>query len=462
MPAEHRRPRNPNRDLEQLLDAAAMSRKGLAKRVNDLSALAGTPRGYTHTSASNWIDRGMIPRPPVPALIAATLGERLGRRVTLHEIGMGAPDTSGPDIGLDFPRDPEEALRNAAQYWSTVDRRTLLTRSGPFAVAAFTSPVHRWLADPADPPTAREDGRRVGRADLDELWDAAEEARRWDSKYGGGNWKSSSVLDCLQHRAAPLLRGSYTEHIGAELCTVTSELARIAAWSAVDMGQYDAAQRHFIQALRLARSAGDVQAGSYVLATMALASFLRGHTAEAIDMAEGAYERAKHQAAPRVLAFAKLAAARAYGRAGDAKRAITALAASERLLDSIQPHTRDPQWLTYLTHARLSTDATEIHHHLGNPQAALRWSRQALPMPAGVYTRAVGLRTAVVSATHLQAGDLDRGLALGERAVDILGQVRSARAHDYIRNINHALQPWQKDQRVTAFLTTSNQALAGA
>ncbi|MGW5679852.1 hypothetical protein ACWEV4_33060 [Streptomyces sp. NPDC003860] len=156
-----------------------MSRKGLAKRINDSCARAGSPRGYTHTSASNWIDRGMVPRPPVPDLIAATLGERLGRRVTLHEIGMGAPDTPGPDIGLDFPRDPEEALRNTAQYWSTVDRRTLLTRSSPFAIATFTSPVTRWLADPADPPPQRENGRRVGRADLDELWHAADEARRW-------------------------------------------------------------------------------------------------------------------------------------------------------------------------------------------------------------------------------------------------------------------------------------------
>ncbi|MFD7914333.1 hypothetical protein ACFV30_27000 [Streptomyces sp. NPDC059752] len=92
------------------------------------------------------------------------------------------------------------------------------------------------------------------------------------------------------------------------------------------MGHHDIAQRHFIQALRLARSSGDLQTGCYVLATMSLQAFLRGYVTEAIDMAEGAYERARHTGAPRVLAFAKLAAARAYGRAGDEKAAATALA----------------------------------------------------------------------------------------------------------------------------------------
>ncbi|MFF8617902.1 hypothetical protein [Streptomyces sp. NPDC015350] len=36
------------------------------------------------------------------------------------------------------------------------------------------------------------------------------DARRWDSKYGGGNWKANSVTDCLDHRAGPLLQGSFS------------------------------------------------------------------------------------------------------------------------------------------------------------------------------------------------------------------------------------------------------------
>ncbi|MFJ4926219.1 hypothetical protein [Streptomyces sp. NPDC088736] len=88
-----------------------------------------------------------------------------------------------------------------------------------------------------------------------------------------------------------------------------------------------------MQALRLARAAGDVHAGAYVLTAMSFQTMLREYPHGAADMAEAAFERAKHAAAPRVLAFAKLAEARAYGRAGDANAAGAVLAA--------QPATRE-------------------------------------------------------------------------------------------------------------------------
>ncbi|MET7889238.1 hypothetical protein [Streptomyces avermitilis] len=87
---------------------------------------------------------------------------------------------------------------------------------------------------------------------------------------------------------------------------------------------------------------------------------LRGYPREAADMAEGAYERAKDTAAPRVLAFAKLAEARAYGRAGEAKAAGVALTRSEELLGSIRPDSHDPDWLSYFTRARLATPSSTL------------------------------------------------------------------------------------------------------
>ncbi|MFI1012797.1 hypothetical protein [Streptomyces sp. NPDC020965] len=136
-----------------------------------------------------------------------------------------------------------------------MNRRDFLTGSG-FATSAFTTPVPRWLVAPADEVADHPGGVQVGRADLDELRDAADDARRWDSKYGGGSWKADSVTVCRQERAAPLLRGSFTDAVGRDLFSVTSELSRLAGWTAFDVGRHDVAQRHFIQALRLARAGG--------------------------------------------------------------------------------------------------------------------------------------------------------------------------------------------------------------
>ncbi|MGW0555804.1 sporulation protein [Streptomyces sp. NPDC002926] len=459
-----RRARPPNTDLARLIEASGASHKSLALRVNQLAHEAGIETDYSHTSVANWCRRGMIPKPPVPRLLAQAIGERLGRPVNLAEIGMGEAETIDASVGLDFSRDPADAVRVATSFWSSVNRRDFLKETGSgFAVSAFAVPVTRWLVSPADETADHQGGQQVGRSDLDELREAADHARRWDSKYGGGNWKSSSVTDCLEHRAAPLLQGTFSDGVGRELFSVTAELSRLAGWTAFDVGQHDAAQRHFIQALRLARAGGDVQLGCYVLTTMAMQSLMRGFASEAVDMAQGAFERAKGQAAPRVLAFTKLIEARAHARENDPKAASRALAASEDLLGQARAESGDePGWIDFYHHARLSADAAEVFRDLKNPKAALAWNKQAAAMPTGVFTRSVGMRLAIVGTAHLQARDLDHGLELGNRSVDILARVQSSRAKDYVREFNAALAPWRREPAVCEFVHRTRSELAVA
>ncbi|MFJ8434146.1 sporulation protein [Kitasatospora sp. NPDC094019] len=454
-----RRTREPNHRLGALLAASGRSRKGLAQRVNELSAQRGQPRAYTHTSVGNWVAKGMIPDAPAPELIAVALGERLGRPVTLREIGMAGLPADPAAVGLDFPRDPGDAVRNAANFWSTVHRRDFI--GGAFAVAAYTTPVTRWLVQPSAPLPGHRGSLQVGRADLEELWQAASEARSWDSKYGGGSWRSSSVADCLQHRASPLLVGTYPEKIGAELYCVTAELARVVGWAALDMGQHDAAQRHFIQALALARAAGDTEVGSHVMSTMALQAMLRGYPSEAIDMVQGGYERAKGSASPRVLAFAKMVEARAHGRSRDPRAASRALSEAETLLGRARPG-NDPEWISHMSHTRLASDAVEVWRDLGNPKAAFTWNRHADAMPEGSFARSVGLRLTVLGTVHLQGGSLEEGVAMGHRAVDILARVQSTRARDYVRDYTTELRRWPKESTVRSLLQRARTELAMA
>ncbi|MER6443256.1 hypothetical protein ABT275_44270 [Streptomyces sp. NPDC001185] len=122
-----------------------------------------------------------------------------------------------------------------------MDRRNCL--SNGFTVSAFTTPVTRWLIQPADAAATHYGGRRVGRTDLTELWHAADEARRWDSTFGGGKWKTSSVTECLRLRAAPLPSGTYTEAVGNELFSATAELSRVAgAAVGARLGQFGKGQ----------------------------------------------------------------------------------------------------------------------------------------------------------------------------------------------------------------------------
>lgn len=442
----------PNAPLNTLIEASGASHKSLALRINELAARDGKHTAYTHTSLANWTRRGMTPDREIRPLIAQALAERLGRPVTLAEIGMQVEDLDDDTAGFDFPRELPTAILAATRYWSLVDRRDFLTRAS-LSMAGWTTPIRRWLTTPAE-PTATHTGayRQVGAADVAELRAAANDARRWDSRYGGGHWRSSALLTCLREQAGPLLQSRYTDPIGRQLFAATAQLSRLAGWTAFDAGHHAAAQRHYIQALRLARAAGDVPFGGYVLVCAAMQASLRGFHEDAIDMCLGAYERSRLTATPRVLAFFKLIEARAHARAGDAAAAGSALGASDILLGRADNRAGDdPEWIDFYSHARLAADAVEIHRDLGLPTAALRWNVEAASgMPSDTFARSNGLRLVVLAGTRLlgQRPDLDAAVMQGNQAVDVLARVSSARATDYAADLVRRLQPWKHEHGV--------------
>lgn len=447
-----------NLDLELLVTETGVSREEVARLINARTAATRYATSYTHTSVAGWIRRGVRPRAETVRCITEVLSGLLGRPVSAADIGMEPTGLNHQLAASAFPRDPSAALEGVADFWRTVERRDFLTNSRAFAMGAFTAPVNRWLNVQADPGRSQVAGRRIGRADVARLWDASEDARQQDSKYGGGDKRTGKVARILKLEAAPMLRGTYTEGVGRDLYSAAAELSRVVGWAAVDMGNHRVAQRHLTTALRLARLAGDIPGGCYVLSTMALQTYLAGHPGEAADMAEGAYERARHVAPERILAFAKVAQARGHARCGEAREASEALLLAESLLDQVRPE-NDPPWLAYFTHARLANDAVEIYRDLGNPAAALRWSVDAGAMPKDRFTRAVGIGAAILSATHVQAGDLDQGVHVGDRAIDILTHVESTRARGYVADILTAMAVWKDDRRVIGFADRAHEVI---
>ncbi|MEV7600928.1 hypothetical protein AB0O91_26510 [Kitasatospora sp. NPDC089797] len=434
----------PNTRLGALIIEAQVSHKELARRVNARAALTGRRTTYGHSHVQRWL-KGARPRTEAVAQrIVEVLGEILGRVVTLEDAGFPKSKTPPADVGLAFPQDRQAALEGAVSFWSVVHRRQFLHLPG---AATFSVPTMRWLARPADLPQAHVGSVRVEQRDVDQLWAVAAEAQVWDSRHGGGDWRSSRVLACLQS-ATPLLRGTYPADTGQALHSAMAELLRVVGWAAMDAGHRGAADRLLIQSLRMARSAADVELGSYVLATMALSALLGERTAEAVEMASAAYDRGRGHAAPRVLAFCKLAEARACARLGDASGAGSALTRCESLISGIRPGTYDPAWISYMSEERVATDAVELFSDLGLTRVARDWAGPASAMELGRFTRAVGIQTAVLAGTHAIDRDLEAAVAGGHRAVDILSGVRSPRAHSYLHALVARLDPWQRDVRV--------------
>ncbi len=467
-----REQRGPNEKLGAVLALAGISNAGLARRVNDLGAQRGLTLRYDKTSVARWVSKGMVPQGAAPHLIAAAIGQKLGRPVPLHEIGLADADPA-PEVGLAFPRDVGEAVRAATDLYrlDLAGRRAggggiWQSLAGSFSVSAYATPASRWLITPADPSVEREAGRhgtgggsghgpadsgehvRVGHSDVAKLREAAEDARKWDSKYGGGDWRSSMVPECLRVDAAPLLLGSYSDEVGRALFGATSELTRLAGWMAFDTGQQEAAQRYYIQALRLARAAADVPLGGYVLASMSLQATYRGFADEGVDLAQAALERNRGLATARTMSFFRLVEARAHAKAGDGPAAAAALKSAEGWLERSRDGDSDPTWLGFYSYDRFCADAAECYRDLRMPREVRRFTEQALSRPTEEFVRSHGLRLVVSAVAELESGNLDAACAAGTRAVEVAGRISSARTTEYVRDLLHRLEPYGHEPRV--------------
>ncbi|GAA3796902.1 MFS transporter [Streptomyces coacervatus] len=457
-----REQRGPNEKLGAVLALAGISNAGLARRVNDLGAQRGLTLRYDKTSVARWVSKGMVPQGAAPHLIAAAIGQKLGRPVPLHEIGLADADPA-PEVGLAFPRDVGQAVKSATELYrlDLAGRRAgsggiWQSLAGSFAVSAYATPASRWLITPADSSVAREANSaegsgaplKVGHSDVQKLREAAEDARRWDSKYGGGDWRSSMVPECLRVEAAPLLLGAYSDEVGRALFGASAELTRLAGWMAFDTGQQEAAQRYYIQALRLARAAADVPLGGYVLASMSLQATYRGFGDEGVDLAQAALERNRGLATARTMSFFRLVEARAHARAGDAQAAGAALRAAEGWLERARDGDNDPSWLGFYSYDRFAADAAECYRDLKAPRQVRRFTEQALSKPTEEFVRSHGLRLVVSAVAELESGNLDAACEQGVRAVEVAGRISSARTTEYVKDLLHRLEPYGDEPRV--------------
>ncbi|MET9658904.1 sporulation protein [Streptomyces sp. NPDC006510] len=401
--------------------AGAQSPPGKAAKSTETTTGAQPVSGAQPTS-------GAQPRPGVQtALTAQAARTALG---TLGALGT-----------RQAPAIPAQPRPEAASASASASSTTSVTTS-------VTTPVTTPVTAPVATITSDISPLRVGHSDVSKLREAAQDARRWDSKYGGGDWRSSMVPECLRVDAAPLLLGSYSDEVGRALFGAAAELTRLAGWMAFDTGQQEAAQRYYIQALRLARAAADVPLGGYVLASMSLQATYRGFADEGIDLAQAAVERNRGLATARTMSFFRLVEARAHAKANDASAAGSALKAAEGWLERSRDADADPSWLGFYSYDRFAADAAECHLDLKAPRQVRRFTEQALSRPTEEFVRSHGLRLVVSAVAELESGNLDAACAAGTRAVEVAGRISSARTTEYVRDLLHRLEPYGHEPRV--------------
>ena len=228
--------RQPNERLQALIQEAGCSNAGLARRVNMCGAEHGLDLRYDKTSVARWL-RGQQPRGRAPAVIAEALGRKLGRTVTIDEIGMANGKNLASGVGLQFAPTVLGAIEQVCELWrSDVGRRDFLTGS-TVAASALVEPSRDWLITGADGQVARTGGARVGH--VGRGGGAGDDRRRSSNSTTASAAGMSGRSSCTTSTASSpgCWRAPTARRSGGELFAAVARLTELAGYMAVDTGQ---------------------------------------------------------------------------------------------------------------------------------------------------------------------------------------------------------------------------------
>ncbi|HZG05095.1 MAG TPA: regulator [Streptomyces sp.] len=483
--------RTPNRQLAALIAEAGFSNAGLARRVDQLGLEHGLDLRYDKTSVTRWL-RGQQPRGTTPALIAEVFTRRLGRRLTAQDLGL---DACAPVYaGLEFAATPSEAVDIVGGLWRKDTGSHAELRKIAFTPAGLVVPSRDWLIGRPDERVARGEpvppgqeaprvpqqgrgpvpgpaavppprsgqaaaraervergpGQKVTAGDIAALRSVGELFRTLDNAYGGGHARQALVR-YLEHEAEPMLRGTYGEQTGRRLFAAVADLTRLAGWTAYDIAAHGLAQRYFVQALRLSQAAGDRAYGSYVLATMSRQAVYLGHGREAVQLARVAQQGVGSSVPPVVQALLHAVEARGHGVLGEVRACTASLARAERALEQARPGDEVPHWARFFDEAQLADEFGHCHRDLQQYRSAAQHAERSLQLRSAGYVRSRLFCRVVLATARLGLGDVEQACSLAAEAAQQAAEMRSVRAHEYVKDFERRLEPYRDASPVRAY-----------
>ncbi|MGD9484172.1 transcriptional regulator [Streptomyces sp. TRM70308] len=445
--------RQPNDRLAALIEEAGCSNAGLARRVNLAGAEHGLDLRYDKTSVARWL-RGQQPRGQAPAMIAKALGRKLGRAVTVDEIGMAVGRDQGSSIGLRYAADVPEAVELARELWrGDVGSQDFLTGHSA-AASALVEPSRDWLISAPDAQVERGSGPRVGPGDVAAVRATAAALSDLDHRFGSGHVRPV-LAHYLSGVVSGLLAGSYRESVGRALFAAAARLSELAGYMAVDTGRPGLAQRHYIQALRLAQAGGDRAYGGYVLAAgMSHLAASLGNPREIAQLARAAQEGTRGRVTPRTEAMFHAAEARGHALIGDnracqvaAGRALSAFERAQAATDAGD----DPAWIAHFDAAYLADELAHCHRDLGQPGPARRRAEEALAQHPESRTRRRAIDLLLLADAQAAQRHVDEACHTAAQALDALRGLRSQRGQEYLDAFHQRLEPFAGEDVVRAF-----------
>ncbi|MET8680029.1 hypothetical protein ABZW18_21200 [Streptomyces sp. NPDC004647] len=429
-------PKQPNEALRAVLRESGLSYELLARRVRTIAAENGDRSLRTNSAAvTQWV-KGTPPQPSTAAYVTEALSRKLGRLVTLAEIGL--PSTEDADTSLSLAQDPVASLAHLGR--ADVDRRRFLSTT-VYSVGALTLPLAAGAAEATQRAEAAGAGRASGQADVDTVREVTSVFSRADERLGGNNGRSA-VVEYLSTDVATYLNGTFAnDAVRRGMFSAAAELAYLAGWKAHDAGRDGLAQRYYLHAFQMTQESDPRAHAGYILRIMAHQAFDLGHHAHCVDLAEAALKRVRGQVDAGTETLFWLTLARAHAAEGDGRRALGAISKAEHLMSIVRTG-EPPMWAVMggSAEARASNQTAKALTQLGDMTAAAeQYQRSAQCWDPKRFPRIYALTLADLGQTQLARGHIDTACGTWSTALDHMGGMASARVRTAVGDIRSQL-----------------------
>jgi hypothetical protein len=459
--------REGNARLAAVIAQAGLSHAQIARGFVRVAAEMGAQEfasvGRSHVS--HWV-AGTVPSGRGPSILCETLSRRLGRVVTLDEIGLTRDQAPAGDP-MDWCGDTLTALTDLGRIAVDAERRRLLGAAA-YSVAALSLPGARWWTDMAQRGGARGAGgtRGIGRGDVDAVYEMVSMFSQIDQRRGGGHARTA-VVQYLTSDVVSYLRGRFPDdRVRRDMFSAASELAYLSGWMAFDNAEHAIGQHFFTTAVKLAAEADDPPMAGHVLRAMAHQAIDLGHVRQALNLASASMEGARYAlASPRERALLGVVFARALAATGQHQAAAQALLRAEDDLAAATPGDDEPSRVFFFGEASLAHQTACTLRDTGDLAGASREFRRSVrTRKAATFTRTHAVTLGYLGAVQARQGGLEEACATWSDALDAMGGIRSGRTRQVAADMRSVLSPFRKrgiravndiDARATSYLATS-------
>ena len=449
-----------NTRLADLFGLTGWSKGELARLVNRQAAAMGHAQLATDTSrVRRWIDTGESPRDPVPKVLAALFTERLGRVVTIEDLGFDRRRQTGrKQTGDGLPWPPERTAVVLTEFTGMdlmLNRRGLVGAGAALASGTVLSTaMYDWLhTDPAlvadapvfdDPLTADPaahdvyEAAPIGSQEIASLEHSVEVFRAWDASRGGGLQRKAVVGQL--NEVGGMLSYRHPPHLQRRLWGVAANLAVLAGWMSHDVGLEPTAQKYFVIAVHAAHEGGDRPRAGEALSRAARQMVHLGRPDEALDLMALAGSGSGQETQPRTRAMLHTIEAWAQASMGNGREMRRTLGEAEELFVSDQGDVEPPSWMQHFDEADLHGMEALAYRTLAEfePSAAVQaqiHAKRAIGLRADGHERSMAFDYLSLASACFIADDPEQADRYARMALLTVGQTSSHRTWDRLREM---------------------------